>query len=508
MRRAGILLHISSLPSPYGIGSLGQAALDFVDFLLRSGIGCWQILPLGPTGYGNSPYQCYSSFAGNPLFIDLDRLAEAGLLDGAGLAAWDWGSSPCRVEYEKVAAGREHFLRKAFDAFDMAETRAFCRKNAAWLPDYALFMAAKRHFEGKPWMEWEEPLRLRRSRAVAHYTKLLQREIEYEIFLQYMFFSQWEQVHAYAAERGVRILGDIPFYVALDSADVWACPGQFLLDKRLAPTHVAGVPPDYFSATGQLWGNPLYNWRAMKMDGYAWWMARLAAATSLFDLVRIDHFRAFDAYWAIPAGAETAESGKWEQGPGMTLVGRMGARYAGRIIAEDLGILTDSVRALLASSRFPGMKVLQFAFNSPEPSEYLPHRCVENCVYYTGTHDNDTLLGWLEGGASEWSRAYARDYLGLNAEEGWCGGCIRAVLASPAQLAIFQMQDVLEQRSDCRMNTPSTVGANWEYRVEAHLLCDGLAAKIRRWAEVTHRLNDTVPPQPELEEAEEQEAAN
>jgi 4-alpha-glucanotransferase len=491
-RSSGVLLPVSALPSPHGIGTLGEEAYRFIDFLAAAGQRYWQILPLGPTSIGDSPYQPFSSHAGNPYFIDLDALVRAGLLTGEEASAPDWGSGPARVDYGKIYAARLPVLRRAFDragAALRAETAAFAEENAAWLPDYALFMALKRRFGMRAWTEWEDAeIRLRRPGAVAAWAERLRDEVEFFGFIQYLFYRQWGALQAYAHEKGVLLIGDLPIYVAMDSADVWAGPQNFLLDEANAPLAVAGVPPDSFSADGQLWGNPLYRWEDMRADGYQWWMARIAGAARLYDVLRIDHFRGLESYWSVPFGETTASHGHWVKGPGMDFIAAVRARFPELpIIAEDLGYLSPEVRALLASSGFPGMKVLEFAFDSREPGEYRPHTYPVNCVCYTGTHDNMPLVGWRENAAPE-DVARAEAYFGLNEREGFHWGMIRGGMSSAAVLFIAQMQDYLGLGMESRMNTPSTLGCNWQWRMQTGDCTPALAEKMRFYTELFGRL--------------------
>ena len=468
MRKSGVLMHVSSLPSPCGIGTFGSEARRFVDFLVESGQSCWQVLPLSPTGYGDSPYQSVSAFAGNPYFIDLDMLAEAGLLQKEDYVNFDWGSDPQRVDYKRLFEARQPVLRMAVERFLDAPVPAFacfCRDNASWLDDYALFMALKDAHGGAPWTAWEPPLRSREPHALAQARTQYAEDIAYYQVVQYLFFEQWTFLHAYARERGIEIIGDIPIYAAADSADVWAQPELFELDAALCPVEVAGCPPDGFSADGQLWGNPLYDWERQKKTGYAWWIARIRHALSVYDVLRIDHFRGFDAYYAIPFGDEAARNGQWREGPGIALFNAFRAALGELpIIAEDLGFLTDSVRRCLAESGFPGMKVMQFAFDGNPRNPYLPHNFKPNCVAYTGTHDNDTILGWFET-APRGDVERAKEYLRLHPDESAPRCMLAALWASCAEMTIAQMQDLLELGSDARMNTPGTLGGNWQWRM-------------------------------------------
>ena len=483
-RSSGILMPISSLPSPHGIGTLGAEARKFVDFLADAGQSWWQILPVGPTSYGDSPYQSFSAYAGNPYLIDLDLLCEDGLLTPAEVNAVSWGTDPARVDYSAIYNGRFPLLHLAMERGwerDADKVKAFSEENDAWLPDYALFMALKRHFGMNAWTEWpDEDIRLRRPEAVARYREELADDIRLFTYIQYLFFRQWEALRAYAHEKGIGIIGDLPIYVAMDSADVWADPRAFQLDERNVPAEVAGVPPDYFTADGQLWGNPLYDWDAMKADGYSWWVRRIAGASRLYDILRIDHFRGLESYWAVPYGETTAKIGHWVKGPGMDLIGVLTEKFPNiQFIAEDLGYLTPEVRQLLADSGLPGMKILQFAFDSREAAHYLPHTYPRHCVCYAGTHDNSTLMGWKDEAAPA-DIAMAREYLGLHDEEGFNWGVLRGGQSSVADLFIAQMQDYLGLGSEARMNTPGILGGNWQWRMLPGQITDELTARIAR----------------------------
>ena len=390
---------IFSLPSPYGIGTLGAEARKFADFLAAGGQSCWQLLPVGPTSYGDSPYQSFSSFAGNPYFIDLDVLAEWGLLEPGEYQNVNWGDDPSRVNYEVLYQNRFDILRLACarltrgDKFEMRGTLW----GADWLEDYALFMALKDRYGGIPWLEWPEEIRLRQPQAMEQARKELREEVDFWRWVQHLFYAQWWDLKEYANQKGVSIIGDLPIYVAMDSADVWAHPERFQLDSDNVPIDVSGVPPDGFTDEGQLWGNPLYRWDSMKRDGYAWWESRLRGTLERFDAIRLDHFRGLESYWAVPYGDETAAGGRWEPGPGEDFIQMVREKFPeALIIAEDLGYVTKEVKALLDYSGYPGMKVLEFAFDSREAGDYLPHCYPENCVCYAGTHDNTTILGWLE----------------------------------------------------------------------------------------------------------------
>ena len=491
-RSSGILLPISSLPSPYGIGTFGKAAYDFADFLKAAGQRYWQLLPLGPTSFGDSPYQSFSTFAGNPYFIDLDLLIEDKLLTRAEVEAQKWGTNPRYVDYGKIYEGRYPLLELAKQRGwerDKKEVEAFMKENEGWLPDYALFMALKRHFKMQAWTEWPEDIRTHRREAVASWRAKLKDDEELFTYIQYLFFKQWKDLKAYINKQGVRIIGDLPIYVAMDSADVWAEPEMFRLDSHGRPTEVSGVPPDYFSADGQLWGNPIYNYAAMEKAGFGWWIRRVGGARKLCDVIRIDHFRGFESFWAVPYGEKTARNGKWVKGPGMKLVGVLtGWFHDLEFIAEDLGYATPEVAQLLKDSGLPGMKVLQFAFNPHEPSDYLPHFYHENCVCYTGTHDNEPLVEWLTDGDKD-EVAHAKEYLGLNEEEGYNWGVIRGGMGSVAKLFVAQMQDYLGLGKYNRTNTAGKATGNWEWRMLKDEAEDKLAGKIAAVTKRYSRLN-------------------
>ena len=481
-RCCGILLHLSSLPSPYGIGTMGRAAYNFVDFLSSAGQSLWQLLPLGPTSCGDSPYQSFSSFAGNPYFIDLDMLVEDGLLVQSELDGIDWGTDPELVDYGKIYENRFKVLKIAADLgikHDAAEFENFVSDNRSWLFDYALFMALKRHFGMKAWFDWpDEDIRLHKPEAVGKYAELLNEDVQFFEYIQLLFFKQWDALHKYANEHGVKIVGDMPIYVAMDSADVWASPEFFLLDEKNVPVEVAGVPPDYFSKDGQLWGNPLYDYDAMRRDGYGWWIRRVDGASKLCDILRIDHFRGFESFWAVPFNAETAKVGRWVKGPGMDLVGRLTSWFSDLgFIAEDLGLLTPEVHELLEQSGLPGMKVLEFAFDPKEPSNYLPHKYTQNCVCYVGTHDNAPVMAWRDE-ADKAEVEFAERYLAISDAEGFNWGMIRGGMSSVASMFIAQMQDYLGLGADTRMNTPGTQFGNWRWRLKADALIPELAERL------------------------------
>ena len=495
MRESGVLLHISSLPGPYGIGTMGRQAFRFVDFLKKSGQHCWQILPLSPTGYGDSPYQSCSTYAGNPYLIDLDLLIEQGLLRQEEVSAIRWCDREDKVNFGILYQNRTKVLRLAYSRFKVGgEFDAFCRENDSWLPDFALFMALKDRFSGAPWYSWEKPLKLRQQDAMAAAREELKEEIRFFSFVQYLFFTQWNSLRSYAHENGVRIIGDVPIYVPYDSADVWSNPEYFQLDEELNPIAVAGCPPDAFSEDGQLWGNPLYRWDQLAREGYGWWVRRMAAAGKLYDVVRIDHFRGFEAYWAVPFGAETAKSGKWIKGPAQDFVNTLKQELPHiQMIAEDLGFLTQEVLDLRDESGFPGMKVLGFAFDSREPSEYLPHTYPRNSVCYTGTHDNMTTRQWFETASAD-AVAYAREYMHLTYEEGDVWGTIRTAFSTVSDLCVILMQDFLNLGGESRMNFPGTLtDANWTWRAGMDFISDELADSIYRLTKLYGRLGDCEP---------------
>ena len=483
---------ISSLPSPYGIGTLGKEAYKFADFLAAGGQSCWQILPAGPTSYGDSPYQSFSSFAGNPYFIDLDTLADQGLLERSEFEALNWGDNPEYVDYGLMYKTRYPVLHKACSrllAQDRPDFAAFCQEQKDWLEDYALFMALKDQHGGASWFTWPEELRLRLPAALEKARTELAGEIAFWKAVQYLFFGQWNAWKKYVNALGISIIGDLPIYVSGDSADVWANPDQFQLDEKGLPTEVAGCPPDGFSADGQLWGNPLFRWDVMKKDGYQWWLKRIAFQFTIYDMLRIDHFRGFDAYYAIPYGDETAKNGRWRPGPGLDFFKTVNAKLGKQdIIAEDLGFLTDSVRQLLKDTGYPGMKVLEFAFDSRDNgSDYLPHCYPAHCVAYVGTHDNDTILGWMNT-APKKDVTFAKAYLRLSTREGYHWGMMRGAWASPADLAVMQAQDLLGLGSEARMNIPSTLGNNWKWRALPGVFTPALAKRLRRETKVYQRL--------------------
>lgn len=494
MRASGMLLPISSIPSQYGIGCFDRQAYHFVDTLVRCGQKYWQILPMGPTGYGDSPYQSFSTFAGNPYFISLDALAEAGWLTKEELAEADLKDNDNYVNYEKQYKNRFPLLKRAFERSNIGETeefRSFCERNRDWLPDYALFMAIKDAQNGASFLSWETELKMREEKALERCRKEYKEEIDFYIFLQYEFDRQWKQLKKYANDKGIQIIGDIPIYVALDSADTWAHPELFQFTEDREPKAVAGCPPDAFSETGQLWGNPLYDWPYHEKTGFAWWLSRIQNCFSWYDMVRIDHFRGFDEYYAIPYGEETAVNGAWEKGPGIQLFDKINEILGEQqIIAEDLGFLTDSVRELLAATGYPGMKVLQFAFDSREDSDYMPHKYPSNCVVYTGTHDNQTTFEWWKE-LSKTDRDVALRYLNLPypfvGRKKLTWQLITLAQRSVADLCVIPAQDYLCLPATARINTPSTLGFNWQWRMKKDAFDDKLCDKICRMTKLYGR---------------------
>lgn len=495
-RAAGILLPVSSLPSKYGIGCFSKEAYDFVDWLKEAGQCYWQILPLVPTSFGDSPYQSFSTYAGNPYFISLEALVEEGVLTKAECNQADFGDDPVSIDYEKMYKNRYPLLRKAYERAKISENpeyQRFVEENSWWLKDYALFMAVKERFGGIPWTEWAEDIRLRWNNAMDYYRREQYFEIEFYQYLQYVFYKQWMELKVYANSRGVKIIGDIPIYVAMDSADTWAHPELFQLDEHNVPLAVAGCPPDGFSAVGQLWGNPLYRWDYHRDTGFAWWMDRLRHCFCMYDVVRIDHFRGFDEYYAIPYGAKDAIHGEWKQGPGIRLFQRMQEVLGPQqVIAEDLGYVTDSVRKLVADSGFPGMKVLEFAFDSRDSgsaNDYLPHNYMENSVVYTGTHDNETVVGWF-GCITKQERKMVRDYLcdWYTPDDALYLPFISLALSSRASLCVIPLQDYLGCDNNARMNRPSTVGTNWKWRLGKKELTKTLNRSVRERTRIYGRL--------------------
>ena len=493
MRTSGILLPVASLPSKYGIGAFSKEAYKFVDILEKAGQSYWQILPLGPTGYGDSPYQSFSTFAGNPYFIDLEKLIKKGWITKDECKAYDFGDNAGYVDYEKIYNCRYEILRKAYERSqiaDDADFQKFCKENKEWLDDYALYTEIKAANDGKSWSEWKDEYRLRDELALEKFAKENREGILFQKFMQYEFATQWGALKAYANEKGIEIIGDIPIYVAFDSADSWSHPELFQFDENGLPTGVAGCPPDAFSATGQLWGNPLYKWEYHKKTGYAWWMKRIRHCVELYDVIRIDHFRGFDEYYSIPYGDLTAEFGHWEKGPGMDIFRTVKETLGDvKIIAEDLGFLTDSVIRMVEESGYPGMKVLQFAFDGSEDSSYLPYKYDHNCVVYTGTHDNETTKGWLENLQGH-DLKFVREY--INCYEQPVNDCvwalIRTALSSVADLAVIPIQDYLCLGNEARMNAPSTLGDNWKWRLTANQISETTLYHMREVTRIYGRL--------------------
>ena len=493
-RSSGILFHPTSLPGKYGIGTLGKEAYAFIDFLKKSRQKLWQIFPLGPTGYGDSPYQSFSSFAGNPYLIDFDLLIEAHLLSEEDLRDVFFGDNEEYIDYGAIYNQKYPLLRKAYENFKSSDNHEmkenlehFKRENASWLNDYSLYISLKNHFNGLPWNEWAHDIKNREHGAMEHYRNELADDIEYHNFIQFLFFKQWGDVKRYANENGIKIIGDIPIFVAADSSDAWANPEIFLFDEERKPVKVAGVPPDYFSATGQLWGNPLYNWEKLRDTNYNWWVERVRANLSTCDIIRIDHFRGFEAYWAVPYGDDTAINGQWEPGPGIDLFNAIKSQLGELpIIAEDLGLMTQGVIDLREATGFPGMKILGFAFDSGEENDYLPHTYTKNCVVYTGTHDNDTLIGWFQK-AKEEDRQFARDYLNSRSDDEIHWDAIRGAWSSVASMAISPVQDFLGLGSEARINTPGVAAGNWQWRLRHGVLTDELAERIAKLTRVYSR---------------------
>ena len=490
MRKSCILMHISSLPSEYGIGKLGKSAYDFVDFLRSAGVKCWQILPLSPTSYGDSPYQSFSVHAGNPYFIDFGILEDDGLLEKHEYASLTWESDPDKVDYSLIYDRCFDVLRVAYSRFKPSrfpEYKKFCDANKSWLEEYALFMALKFRHGGKPWYEWDAPLAMHKTKAITEVKKELKKDIGFYKFNQFQFHRQWKELKKYANDSGIEIIGDIPIYCALDSVEVWSQPKLFWLDKKRRPVCVAGCPPDDFALTGQLWGNPLYDWEYHKKTNYKWWIDRIKSACATYDIVRIDHFRGFESYYAIPYGNKDATVGEWKKGPDYELF-RAAEEKLGRlsIIAEDLGFLTPEVHELLAKCGYPGMKVLQFGFSDGR-NEYLPHNyTTTNCFAYTGTHDNETLNGWV-GSMDKKSLRFAKKYLGVKKKGEIPEAVVRAAWGSIAEVACAQIQDFLDSPKSDRMNTPSTLGSNWQFRTHTEDFTPELAKHIKKLNKLYNR---------------------
>lgn len=488
-KKSGILLHPTSLPSKSGIGELGSEAYKFIDFLRKSGQSLWQILPLGPVGYGESPYQCFSAFAGNPMLISIEKLLEAGLLEQADVDS-SMSFNAERIDFERVKAYKNILFRKAFNAFRQkikpADMELFEADNYNWLHEFAFFMAIKEHFGGVAWNQWDRDIAAREKSAMERYNAMLTDEVEYNKFLQYMFFKQWLQLKKYANYRGITIIGDLPLFISSDSSDAWARPELFELDDEGRPLKVAGVPPDYFSETGQYWGNPHYRWEVMEKDGFRWWQDRFTVLLELVDIIRVDHFRGFESYWEIYGSEKTAQNGRWVTAPGRKLFETI-RKYMKDIpiIAEDLGFITKEVDELKNEFGFPGMKILQFTFGKGSEERFLPHNYEENAVVYTGTHDNDTTLGWYLKTKENDPEAIEnlKKYYGLDEDikdEDICWIFIETAYKSNANTAVIPLQDILGLGSEARMNIPSTIGSwNWSWRFKEGALTGELAAKLK-----------------------------
>ena len=498
-RAGGVLLSITSLPYPYGIGCLSKEAYEFVDYLAEAGQSYWQILPVGPTSYGDSPYAPFSTFAGNPYFIDLETLIEEGLLTKEECDAADFGSNPKEVDYGKIYNSRYVLLQKAYDRSQVEENpkfHAFLRENEWWLEDYALFMSIKKIFSDGSWMTWAEDIRQRWDYSMDYYRQTCRDQIMFQKFMQFKFREQWDKLKKYANGKGIKIIGDLPIYVAYDSADCWSHPELFQLDDSKKPYAVAGCPPDAFSEEGQLWGNPLYRWDYHRGTGFEWWKKRFEYTFTLYDVVRIDHFRGFDEYFSIPAGDKNARGGHWEKGPGIDLFHAVKTvRPDVEIIAEDLGFMTDSVRKMVAESGFPNMKVLEFAWDVNDETDHMPHRYEPNCVVYTGTHDNSTLVSWYQSISKDELKLIAR-YTNSPVEEqtpeekNWT--MIRLAMYSVANTCIIPMQDYLILDDTARMNEPSTLGKNWKWRMDADALTKKLSERMYSMLEESYRLSDNA----------------
>lgn len=489
-RGSGILLHISSLPGPYGIGTLGKSARKFADFLDGAGQKYWQMLPVGPTGFGDSPYQSFSTFAGNPYFIDLDTLVEEGLLTNEDIDNNISAIDDTKVDYGKLYIERYKILKTAYENFniDDLEFVSFVEKNNNWIEDYSMFMAIKDKFDGKKWSEWQDNYKLRDENTLEEFKINNQKEINFYKFLQYKFFEQWYSLKDYVNRLNIKIIGDLPIYVAEDSSDVWANKEVFQLNEDCTLKYVGGCPPDGFSDDGQLWGNPVYDWEYLEKENYTWWIERMRWNLKIFDTIRLDHFRGFESYWRIPGGDKTARRGTWEKGPDIKLFDKIKESLGDiSIIAEDLGYMTKEVYEFRLKTGFPSMKVLQFAFDPLATSDYLPHNYDDNCVVYTGTHDNDTILGWVNN-AREEDLELAKKYFNITEEETFNFGLIRGALTSVAKLAVFQMQDLLFLDNSARMNNPGTLGDNWTWRMDKDALDFSVSKELRELTRISGRL--------------------
>lgn len=489
-RGSGVLMHISSLPGPYGIGTMGRHARDFVDFLDRAGQKYWQLLPVGPTSYGDSPYQSFSTFAGNPYFIDLEELIEHGLLNRDELDEMIHVDDDTRIDYGRLYYERNKVLRLSYERFDCnnQDFINFCQEKEAWLHDFAMFMALKDQFDGGAWNTWDHEYKFREEKALIEFAKNHEKEINFYKVLQYMFFKQWNSLKDYIHSKGIKTIGDLPIYVAEDSSDVWVNPELFQLKEDLTCAFVGGCPPDDFSAVGQLWGNPVYDWDKNEETGYKWWLDRFGAAFEIFDCIRLDHFRGFESFWSIPAGDDTAVNGSWQPGPTMKLFSKVKEKFADMaIIAEDLGYITEEVYNFRIETGYPSMKILQFAFNPDGTSEHIPHNFDENTIVYVGTHDNDTMEGWFKK-AQDYEIEYARNYFNLTHEEGYTWGVIRGAMTSVARTSIIQMQDLLLLDNSARMNLPNTLGENWKWRMRENAIDQGLIDRFRYLTYMTNRI--------------------
>jgi len=491
-RSSGIIMHIASLPGKYGIGTFGKEAYEFCNFLKKAGQKYWQILPLGPTGFGDSPYQSFSAFAGNPYLIDFDLLNKDGLLETEDYDSVNFGESVIDINYGLIFKEKMKVLRKAYENSklkNIEELKLFEEEEYYWLEDYALYMSIKSHFRLKSWQTWDEDIRLRKPEAIEKYKTLLSDEIRYWKFLQYEFYRQWKALKLYVNNLDIEIIGDMPIYVAEDSADIWSNPEAFLLHKKtLKPLKVSGCPPDIFADTGQLWGNPIYDWNYMEKTDYKWWVNRIRQSLNLYDVLRIDHFKGFESYWSIPYGNSTAENGEWVKGPGIKVFNAIKDELGDvNIIAEDLGTLTKETIKLRDDTGFPGMKILTFAFDTDSSNPFLPHNYDKNFIVYTGTHDNDTVRGWMETTAPKDQVKKAIEYLQLNKEEGYNWGFIRGAWSSVADVSIAVMQDFLDLGNEARINLPSTLGSNWRWRVKADVFTDKLAERIYKITKVYGR---------------------
>jgi len=493
-RASGILMHITSLPQEEGIGTFGKKAYEFADFLKASDQMYWQILPLGPVGYGNSPYQAFSAFAGNPYMIDLQKLVEDGLLSKNEDLCLDKNRNDSnKVDFETVIPLKLKLLHKAYEASKENEAlkdaiNQFKEENASWLADYSLFMAVKAEFNEVGWQEWDKDIKCRKKEVLEAYQIKLQDTIEFWNFIQYEFFKQWYELKKYVNDLGIKIIGDIPIYVSADSSDTWAQPELFKLDKECQPITVAGCPPDAFTEDGQLWGNPIYDWEYLEKTNYKWWVERMKQNAKLYDMIRIDHFRGFESFWEVPFGEETAKNGMWTKGPGFKLFDAINKELGDvAIIAEDLGFITDEVIELREKTGYPGMKILEFAFDPKGDSEYLPHNCNQKSVAYLGTHDNETIVGWMNNPINKKALGFAKKYLRLTKKEGYAWGFLRGLWAAPSELAIAQMQDILGLDNEARMNIPSTVGDNWNWKMREDALTEDISKKLKRLTKIYGR---------------------